>query len=236
MSEILEKNKEYAAVMKDVIKLRYEPVAIKLVKEGEEYPAGYEAPAEQMSHCQSVFKAKDGASFKMPLECHNCMVGASALGMVPTSEKIASGEFHAGIGMHDSAAAASKMIGDRKVVPYKTIGTVVCPLKDADFVPDVVAMDDIPERIYWIVPLMTAEKGGRAEFSTSPFQCACEDVTAMPVCIGKPNVSLGCFGCRKKTNMKPDEMAAGIPYSMIPDFVEHLNKYKDGVMTKAKRD
>ena len=236
MSEILEKNKEYATVMKDVIKLRYEPVAIKLVKEGEEYPAGYEVPEGQMSHCQSVFKAKDGALLKMPLECHNCMVGASALGMVPTSEKIASGEFHAGIGMHDSTAAASKMIGDRKIVPFKTIGTIVCPLKDADFVPDVVAIDDIPERIYWVVPLSTAEKGGRMNFSTSPFQCACEDVTAMPICSGEPNVSLGCFGCRKKTDMKADELACGIPYKMIPDFVEHLKKYADGVMLKSKRE
>ena len=236
MSEILEKNKEYASVIKDVIKLRYEPVAIKLVKEGEEFPAGYNEPEAQMSHCQSIFRAKDGACLKMPLECHNCMVGASALGMVETSEKIASGEFHAGIGMHDSAAAAGKMISDRMVVPFKTKGTVVCPLKDADFVPDIVAMDDIPERIYWVVPLSTAEKGGRAQFSTSPFQCACEDVVSVPVCTGLPNISLGCFGCRKKTDMKPDEMACGIPYAMIPGFVEHLRKYSEGVMQKAKRD
>ncbi|MBE6527803.1 MAG: hypothetical protein E7Z64_01345 [Thermoplasmata archaeon] len=236
MSEILDKNKEYASVMKEVMKLRYEPVAVKLVKEGEEYPAGYSEPAEQQSHCQSIFRAKDGACFKMPLECHNCNVGASALGMVPTPDKVASGEFHAGIGMHDSPAAAAKMISDRKVVPYKVIGTVVCPLKDADFIPDVVAIDDIPERIYWIVPLTTAEKGGRVEFSTSPFQCACEDIVSMPVCTGQPNISLGCFGCRKKTTMKADEMACGIPYSMIPGYVEHLNKYKDGAMAKAKRD
>ena len=236
MSEILEKNKGFASVMKDVMKLRYEPVAIKLIKEGEAFPEGYQEPAEQQSHCQAVFKAKNGASFAMPLACHNCMVGASALGMTPTSEKIASGEFHAGIGMHDSPAAAAKMIGDRKIVPYKTIGEVVCPLKDADFVPDVVAIDDIPERIYWVVPLSTAENGGRAEFSTSPFQCACEDVTSMPICTGKPNISLGCFGCRKKTDMKPDELACGIPYAMIPGFVEHLKKYGEGVMTKAKRE
>ncbi len=236
MTDIIKTNQEYAQVLKDVMKLRYEPVAIKLVKEGEEFPAGYEAPAEQMSHCQAVFKAKDGASFKMPFESHNCMVGASALGMVETSEKIKSGEFHIGIGMHDNVEAASKMINDRKVVPYKTIGEVVCPLKDASFEPDLVAIDDIPERIYWIVPLTTAEKGGRVEFSTSPFQCACEDVTAVPVCTGQPNISLGCFGCRKKTSMKPEELACGIPYSMIPGFVDHLKKFSEGVMTKAKRE
>ena len=36
--------------------------------------------------------------------------------------------------------------------------------------------------------------------------------------------------------MAADEMAAGIPYDMIPGFVEHLRKYETGVMTKAKRD
>ena len=236
MSEVLARNAEYADVLKSVLKLRYEPVAIRLVREDEEFPQGLEVPEAQMSHCQSVFKAKDGACLKMPLECHNCMVGASALGLIETSEKIASGEFHAGLGMHDSAQAASKMIADRKIVPFKAKGTAVCPLSKADFVPDIVAIDDIPERVYWIVPLMTAEKGGRAHFSTSPFQCACEDVTSMPICTGEPNVSLGCFGCRKKTDMKPDEIACGIPYDLIPGYVEHLKKYESGVMTKAKRD
>jgi len=236
MSEYLAKNAEYAKVMKEVMKLRYEPVAIRLIREGEEFPAGYEEPEKQLSHCQAIFRAKDGACIKMPLADHACMVGASALNLTDTSEKIASGEFHAGIGMHDSADAAAKMIGDRKLVPFKSIGEIVCPLKDADFEPDVVAIDDIPERVYWIIPLTTAEKGGRIEFSTSPFQCACEDVVAMPINTGLPNISLGCFGCRKKTDMKPDEMAAGIPYALIPGFVEHLRKYSEGVMTKAKRD
>ncbi len=236
MSEFLTRNGEYAKVMKEVMKLRYEPVAIRLIREGEEYPAGCELPEKQLSHCQAIFRAKDGACLKMPLDMQGCMVGASALNMIDTSEKIQSGEFHAGIGMHDSPAAAAKMIGDRKLVPFRSVGEVVCPLKDADFEPDIVAIDDIPERVYWVVPLSTAEKGGRAQFSTSPFQCACEDVVSMPMCTGLPNISLGCFGCRKKTDMKPDEMAAGIPYAMIPGFVEHLKKYEDGVMIKAKRE
>lgn len=58
----------------------------------------------------------------------------------------------------------------------------------------------------------------------------------MPVCTGLPNISLGCFGCRKKTDMRPDEMACGIPYNMIPGFVGHLKKYNEGVMQKAKRE
>lgn len=236
MSDILSKNKEYAAVMKEVLRLRGEPVAIRLVRKGEEFPEGYEEPESQVSHCQAVFRAKAGESFKLPLSSQNCMVGASALNMAPTPEKVATGDFHAGIGMHDSAEAAARMIADRKIVPFESQGEVVCPLGEADFVPDVVTIEDMPERCYWVVPLSTAETGGRVEFSTSPFQCACEDITAMPIVTGKPNISLGCFGCRKKTSMAADEMAVGIPYAMIPGFVDHLRRYADTVMTKAKRD
>ncbi|MCK9323174.1 MAG: DUF169 domain-containing protein [Candidatus Methanomethylophilaceae archaeon] len=236
MSNILKTNSEYAEKLKTILGLRAEPVAIKLIKEGEEYPACCKLPEAQMSHCQAMFRARHGECIKMPLEMQNCHVGASALGMLPTPEKVATGEFHVGIGIHDSAAAAAKMISDRIPMSYEIVGEVVCPLKDADFTPDVVTIVDIPERVYWIIPLMTAEQGGRATFSSSPFQCACEDITVIPVVSGVPNISLGCFGCRKKTDMAKDELAVGIPYSKIPGYITHLDKYRTGVLTKAKRE
>lgn len=236
MSETLETNREYAEVMKSTLRLRGEPVAIRLVREDEDFPEGYSEPEGQLSHCQAVFRARSGESFRLPLSSENCMVGASALNMTATPEKVANGEFHSKIGLHDSQEAAARMISERMVVPFASKGEVVCPLRDADFVPDVVTIEDIPERCYWVVPLSTAAEGGRAVFSTSPFQCACEDITAVPIVTGRPNISIGCFGCRKKTDMAADEMAVGIPYAMIPGFVEHLRTYAEGVMTKSKRD
>jgi len=156
--------------------------------------------------------------------------------MVQAPEKIISGEFHASIGIHDGPEAAARMIADRLVIPYKTKGEIICPLAKVSFDPDVVVFEDMPERIYWFVALMTAEKGNRAEFSTAPFQCVCEDSTTIPIMTGRPNISLGCYGCRKRTDMRPDEMAIGVPYDMIPGFVERLAKYEEGVFKKAKRD
>lgn len=236
VSKVLEDNRMFADKIKTVIGLRYEPVAVKLLKEGEEVPAGYNRPEKQLSHCQAMFAAKNGSSMYLSLEDQACHVGASALGMMETPEKVTTGQFHAGVGMHDSAESAAKMVAERMIVPFKVVGEVVCPLKDADFVPDIVDIVDIPEKVYWIVPLETAAEGGRVQFSTSPFQCCCEDVGAVPVCTGKPNISIGCFGCRKKTDMKADEMAIGIPYARIPEYVSHLDRYSEGVMTKAKRD
>ena len=52
----------------------------------------------------------------------------------------------------------------------------------------------------------------------------------------QPNISLGCFGCRKKTDMQPDELALGFPYRRLVSMASALDDYETGVMTKAKRD
>ena len=236
MSAVLEDNQRYAERLKTVLKLRNEPVACKLIKEGEEFPAGVARPEAQLTHCQAVFRAKSGECFALTAEDEGCHVGAAVLGMMPTPDKVASGEFHGGMGMFDSVEAAKEMIDARLMVDYKTIGEVVCPLKKADFVPDVVILVDIPERIYWVVPLEVAAKGGRVQFSTAPYQCCCEDIDAVPLITDRPNISLGCFGCRKKTDMAADEMAIGIPYKYVEAWMPALDVYKDGVLTKAKRD
>ena len=229
-------NSVFADKFKTILKLRHEPVAVKLVKKDEEYPAGYDAPSEQMTHCQAVMGAKNGNSYKMPAAMQSCNVGASTLGMIPKPEKVISGEFHANIGIHESPDAAKAMIAAAVDVPFETQGEVVCPLKDANFIPDVVVFVDIPERIYWFEAFLTRKVGGRVTYTTAPFQCACEDVTAVPIVSGKPNISIGCFGCRKRTDMKADEMAIGVPYSLIAEMVSDLDIYKDGVFLKAKRD
>ncbi|MCL2032062.1 MAG: DUF169 domain-containing protein [Methanomassiliicoccaceae archaeon] len=236
MSEILRTNAEHAEKLRSILKLRSEPVAVKLIKEGESYPDGSEMPGSQLSYCQAVFRAKGGECLKVPFEMTNCHVGAAVLGMTETPGKVASGEFHAGVGIHDSVDAAKRMIDERLIIPYKTSGAAVCPLGKADFVPDVVILIDIVERIYWVVSLMKAEEGGRAAFSTAPFQSACEDATAVPMMTGSPNISLGCFGCRKRTDLAADELVCGIPYSLIPEYVSRLEKYSEGPIAKAKRD
>ena len=236
MSDILVKNADMAKKMKEIINLRNEPVAIKLIRKGEAFPAGYEVPEKQHSHCQAVMAARKGAKLAMPLSAQGCMVGAAPLGMTEKGEKVKSGEFHAGIGIHKSPAEAAEMIATVTDIDYPTDGEVVCPLKDADFVPDVVAVVDIPERIYWFEALRLRDGGGRITYVTAPFQCACEDLTAYPIMKGEPNISIGCFGCRKKTDMAADEMAIGIPYRYIEAWMPALDVYKDGVLTKAKRD
>jgi len=231
----LEKNKEYGDKLKTILKLRHEPAAVRLIREDEE-PPNYPAPEKQMSHCQAVASALEGNALLLMNDMQECKVGSSALGMATTPDKVRTGEFHFGIGAHDTVEATEKMIAARSEVGFKAKGAVYAPLSKADFEPDVVIVEDIPERIYWFFPLSTAEKGGRINLSTAPFQASCVDCMAVPMATGSINVSFGCFGCRKRTSIQSDELLIGIPYSLIPAMSKTLDKYKDGIMTKAKRD
>ena len=230
-----EVNGEAAKAFREILELRHEPVAVKLVRENENFPEGYGIPDKQLSYCQSVMQARHGSKFMMPLDAHMCNVGASVLGMMPVPEKVASGEFHFTQKVHDTVDATKKMIDESPSIPFKTKGTVVCPLKDANFVPDVVIFVDIPERIYWFAGLFTAAKGGRMHYSTAPFQAACVDATATPFITKEPNISIGCMGCRKKTDLRPDEMVIGVPGASVSEMVRTLRRYKDEVLPKANR-
>jgi uncharacterized protein (DUF169 family) len=233
--DILERNREYGNRLRDILRLRHEPAAVRLIREDED-PPGYPAPDKQMSHCQAVVSATRGNAFVLMKEMQECKVGSSALGMAATPDKVRSGEFHFGMGAHDTVAATERMIAARSEIKFKTKGAVYSPLSKADFEPDVVIIEDIPERIYWFIPLATAKEGGRVSMSTAPFQAACVDCMSVPMVTGSLGVSFGCFGCRKRTDIKSDEMLIGIPYAMIPDMVRTLERYKDGIMVKAKRD
>lgn len=230
---------DYTQLAEKLVKfldLKYEPVAVKVIKKGEPVPEGYHEPEKNLRHCQSIMKARKGESFIIPADKHACVVGASSLGIIPTPEKVASGEFHHNLGMFESVEAAAGMIAKRPAFePESRTATVVGPLKDAKVEPDVVILVDRPETIYWIIPANTYYKGGRVNFSGAAFQATCADTTILPSLTGEINVSLGCFGCRKATDIENDEMLIGIPFNKLEGIVNALEKLYEGPLPKARQ-
>ena len=234
------KNSEYASMLKSILGLRYEPVAVKLIRRDEPDPVGYSLPDKQMSHCQAVMSAKAGNSVYLSDAMQGCNVGASALGLREAGEKVTNGEFHFNFGVHDTQEAAAEMIASRSELPQIYKGEIITPLKEADFVPDSVIIVDIPERFYWFVLLKTHEKGGRAVFTTAPFQAVCVDCTVYPILNSEINISLGCYGCRRRTDIRQEELIVGFPGIRLEEIVTVLKKYNEEgdrpLLSKAKRD
>ena len=59
-------------------------------------------------------------------------------------------------------------------------------------------------------------------------QAACANSTFIPYMTGDMNISLGCFGCRKTTDIGPDEMLVGIPWTKMEEVVDAADKTKTG--------
>nr|WP_321498864.1 DUF169 domain-containing protein [uncultured Methanolobus sp.] len=229
-------NAEISDKLVKLLDLRHEPVAVKVIKKGETIPQGSDEPEKNIRHCQSIMRARKGESFVIPADKHACMVGASSLGLVPLPPKVKEGDFHANLGLFDCCDAAANMIDQRfEFEEESTIATVVGPLKDFKTEPDVVVLVDLPETLYWLIPAATFFEGGRQAFSTAAFQATCVDSTIIPIVSGKMNMSLGCYGCRRATDIQNDEMIAGIPYKNLEKMIEALEKIANGPMQKARQ-
>jgi uncharacterized protein (DUF169 family) len=228
---------DLSKILVDSLGLRNEPVAVTLIKKGQDIPSDYHVVDGATRHCQSIMKARKGEKLCVPAERNACPVGSSALGECPIPEKVRSGEFHHKTGMYDSEAAAAKMIEMRTALPEgSVIATVVSPLSEATVEPDVVIVVGLPEQIYWIVPVAeTYMEGGRATLTTASFQASCVDTTIIPFLTGKVNISLGCLGCRKNSDILPEEMLVGIPWSQFENIVAVIEKMSKGAIPKARQ-
>ncbi|MCG7843833.1 MAG: DUF169 domain-containing protein [Methanomassiliicoccales archaeon] len=222
-------------VLMDILGLKTEPVAVTLVKKGEPLPEGYQVPEKNIRHCQSIMRARRGEKLLLAGEKHACVVGGSALGILPIPDKVRSGEFHYNIGMFDSVAAAKKMIDERPQLDYgSVIATAVSPLSKTEIKPDVIIVTGLPEQMYWLLPVAaTFVKGGKTVVELEPFQASCAYSTVYPYLHDTLSLSIGCYGCRRSTDLEPSEMLVGFPASKLEEIVTTLQKLK-GLREKGK--
>jgi len=71
--------------------------------------------------------------------------------------------------------------------------------------------------------------------TTASFQASCVDTTIIPFLTGKVNISLGCLGCRKNSDILPEEMLVGIPWSQFENIVAVIEKMSKGAIPKARQ-
>jgi len=227
---------EESRILMGGLGLKYEPVAISLIKKGDALPEGYERPDKSIRHCQAIMRARKGESLLVQADRQACPVGASSLGLVPVPEKVASGEFHYGMGMYGGQDSARSTIEQRPSLEEgSTEATAVAPLSKARLRPDVVVVTGTPEQVFWILPAAsTFSLGGRVTVDMGAVQASCADSTVIPYLTGNVNISLGCFGCRKTTDIAPEEMLVGIPWAKMAEIVAAVEKMAAGPIPKSR--
>ena len=158
------------------------------------------------------------------------------MGMVPVPDKVKSGEFHYNMGMYETPVSAAKTLATRPGLELGSIiATAVTPLSKATMAPDVVVVVAIPEQVFWIAPAAaTFQEGGRMAVEIAAVQASCADSTVRPLTTGELSISLGCFGCRKTTDMAPEEMLVGIPGAKLVKIVGVLEDLGGNAIPKSR--
>jgi uncharacterized protein (DUF169 family) len=97
------------------------------------------------------------------------------------------------------------------------------PLDKAEYVPDLVVVEDEVEKLMWIILSYLHAKGGeRVQSSTAVLQATCVDSTIIPFLENRLNFGYGCYGCRDATDMERNEAVLGFPGELLEGIVRHL--------------
>jgi len=225
--------KEATDVMKEILGLTYEPIAVKFLTEKSQL-AGFEIPSERR-YCQVLMGAREGNKLLLTTDNISCPAAAWALGFKEPPPKLSSGEMPAGMGIFGSPAAAKNTLD---TMPRLEMGkyqmVACCPLGEAPFEPDVVVLESAVEHLMWIALADTFEAGGRLEFSTGILQATCVDGTVIPFLKQEIHASLGCYGCREATNMAENECVLGFPIKDLGNIVNSLQKLNERAIPRVR--
>ncbi len=217
--------KEISKIFKETLSLRWDPVAVRMMRKGEERPPKTVEPSVPLRHCQSLIVARRGNSLYMPPRSHACPDGTGILGLVEMSQKLRNGDLYLLFKKMPDLETAQKMISTRpEFQPGEYEASVLAPLKDATFDPDVVVFTLWPEQAMWICCALTYATGERQDFKTSGFNSACADIVVQTMKSGKMNMSFGCYGARASSEIDDFELYLSIPTALLEPIAKSLVK------------
>lgn len=229
-------NKELADSFTTMLTLRWSPVAVKLLKPGESVPADVVEPSAPLRHCQAITVARRGNSLYMPPSKHACPDGAAIMGLVPMSPKLRSGELYLLFKKLPNIECAQKMIASRSEFTAGTYSaTILAPLEEAAFEPDVVIFTIYPEQVMWLCCASSYGSGERHVFHTSGYNSTCADLTVQVMKSQKMNISFGCYGARAISDISDFEAYLSVPFNQLHSLAESLGKLSVKSIPEARR-
>lgn len=225
--------KEAASVMKGILGLSCEPIAVKFFT-GKTPPARFEMPSDRR-YCQILMGAREGNKLLLTADNISCPAAAWALGFKEPPAKLSSGEMPAAMGIFSSPEAVQNTLASMprlEMGKYRMVAC--CPLGQSPFEPDVIVLESAVEHLMWVALANVFETGGRLEFSTAILQATCVDGTIIPFLTQKMHASLGCYGCREATNLAESECVLGFPIKNLESIVNSLQRLGERAIPRVR--
>lgn len=199
------------------------PVGVRLLRKAGPGLGGA-ARLRRHRYCQAIMLARKGDEVMLDAQGISCPAAAAAFGFRERPIGLQSGKTLAGFGIVSDEAVGKRMFADMPTLPPGQIEALhLFPLEASLYVPDIVVVEDLVERLMWIVlSYLHATGGQRVMSTTAVLQNACVDSTIVPYLENRLNFGYGCYGCREATDIAPGEALLGFPAAALPPVAEHL--------------
>src|SRR5213592_3274551 len=202
------------------------PVAIRMLKPGEEIPEKAKRPARDFKklsmNCQVIDMARRyGWMIALTREDHICSLGIAALGFEKPTHLHNSGTLCEGMYTETKEAGQrSETVIDRfKEGEYGAL--LVAPLDRATFEPDLVCVYANPAQVMRLTQAALLKRGGKLA-SAFGGRVVCADIIVTTMRTDRPQVILPCSGDRIFGQTQDHEMAFTIPWSQMEEIIEGL--------------
>lgn len=199
--------KQASLVLKEILGLRHEPVAVKFFKE-EILLNGFSRRAQYGGeYCEMIINAALGKKTVLRFFKADCKAAAWTLGIRVPPDKL-----------------TLRAPTDTPRSIYSSVAS--CPLAEAPFEPDVVIIDATPAQLIWIT--LIHETGRSLDFNTgiAPGTPVDTTILSFPVCRAKGTTSSTCMKCHIRNEPFERECMLGFPVKDLDNIVHYLEKLK----------
>lgn len=225
---------EYAAAIEKHVRPATFPLAMRMLKAGEEIPAGARRPWKdlgvRMATCQTWNTARRyGWTLAASLEDLSCPPGKVVLGVEPAVPFYTEGNLCANMYTSSLEAGARSEAATPHFEHGEYSTFVAAPLARASFEPDVVVVYGNPAQVLRLAIAALYQSGGRLEQSIAG-RLDCSDFIVATPRAGAARVVLPCYGDRIFGQTQDDEMAFALPPALLPALIEGLEgTHKGGI-------
>jgi MtaA/CmuA family methyltransferase len=208
------------------------PVAIRMLKPGEDIPPRAKRPARDFGKlsmsCQVIDMARRyGWTIALTREDHICSLGITAIGFDRPLPIYTVGTLCEGMYTESKEAGQRSEAAIDKFAPGEYACLLVAPLERAAFEPHVVCVYANPAQVMRLTQAALWKRGGRLA-SSFEGRAVCADIIVTTMQTGEPQVILPCSGDRIFGQTQDHEMAFSIPWARMEEILEGLRGTHQG--------
>jgi len=212
------------------LRLRTYPLGFKLFKTLKEAEKVGWRPPNKLLTCQVINMARiHGRALIATAEDSLCVIGAVTLGLMETPPHMASGEIFLKLGYISDPEKAKKYQECLARLEPVYEAFAVKPLERANFEPDVMLLYGNSAQISLALFALSVRYSERLQLSMFGESALCGGI-AQAMSVGKPQISIPCFGERVFAGTADDEILLIMPFPDLPDLISGLETlYKAGM-------